>query len=89
MTRQTYLQRCGGPAKVLRVASVSILAGAGVLSGFAPSFSASKPMGKASATPNPLADTRLYVDPSSNARRYADQLRSKRPADARALDIIA
>src|SRR5688572_11088647 len=89
MTKHSYLQRCGGSAKVLRLASLSLLAGAGVLTGFAPSFSPSKHMGRASATPNPLANTRLYVDPASNARRQADEWRSKRPADARALDIIA
>ena len=89
MTRSSYLQRCAGSPKVLRLASVSILAGVGIFSGFAPSFSTSKDMGRASATPNPLANTRLYVDPSSNARRQADQWRSSRPADARAVDIIA
>lgn len=90
MTRHTYLQRCGGSSnKLLRLASVSVLAGVGVLSGFAPSFSSSKDMGRASATPNPLSNTRLYVDPASNARRQADEWRGSRPSDARALDIIA
>jgi endoglucanase len=36
-----------------------------------------------------LAGARLYVDPSSNARRTADQWRATRPADAAQLDKIA
>ena len=90
MTRQTYLQRCGASSnKVLRVASVSLIAGVGVFSGFAPSFDSAKDMGRASATPNPLSNARLFVDPASNARRQADEWRTKRPADARAVGIIA
>lgn len=90
MTKHTYLSRCAGSStKVLRLASVSILAGVGVLSGFAPSLAPFKHMGKATASPNPLANTSLYVDPSSNARRQADEWRRSRPADARALDIVA
>lgn len=90
MTRQTWLQQRGASSgKVLRLASMTLLAGVGVLSGFAPSFDATKDMGRASAKPNPLENARLFVDPSSNARRQADEWRTKRPDDARALDIIA
>lgn len=75
---------------VIRVAAVSAIVGvAGLSMGFAPAFSTSKALGRASASPNPLDSRRLYVDPASNARRAADELRTRRPAEARALDIIA
>jgi endoglucanase len=38
---------------------------------------------------NPFAGARLFVDPTSNARRTADTWRSTRPADAALLDRIA
>jgi endoglucanase len=38
---------------------------------------------------NPFKDAYFVLDPESNARRTADQWRSKRPADAAALDKIA
>lgn len=76
--------------KILRLTAVtSVVAVAGVSLGFAPSFSITKDMGRATASPNPLADAKLFVDPVSNARRQADSWRSKRPQDARALDVIA
>ncbi|MGQ0560891.1 MAG: glycoside hydrolase family 6 protein [Gemmatimonadota bacterium] len=90
MTRNSYLQRSGASSKkLMRLAAASLLVGTGVLSGFAPSFSTTKDMGRASARPNPLDGRKLYVDQSSNARRQADAWRTSRPADARAIDIIA
>ena len=76
--------------QILRVTSLSALAAvAGVSMGFAPSFSLVKEMGRGTATPNPLSGEKLYVDAGSNARREADKWRTRRPSDARALDIIA
>lgn len=75
---------------VVRIAAVAVIVGvAGFSMGFAPAFSTRKALGRASASPNPLDGLSLYVDPASNARRAADELRTKRPAEARALDIIA
>lgn len=68
---------------------VGIAAIAGVSLGFAPSFSTSKKLGRASARPNPLDGVSLFVDPGSNARQNADRLRTRQPDQARALDIIA
>ncbi|MGQ0815323.1 MAG: hypothetical protein ACT4O1_12845, partial [Gemmatimonadota bacterium] len=76
--------------KIIRIAGISAIAAMGALSvGFAPSFSTTKDMGRASASPNPMAGQRLYVDQESNARRQADSWRTKRADDARAIDIIA
>jgi endoglucanase len=38
---------------------------------------------------NPLSGVRFYVDPLSNARRQADEWRTSRPGDAKAIDKIA
>lgn len=96
MTKYTYLAkpaavlRMASPKTVIRIAAMGVLAGAGVVSmGAAPSFSTSKEMGVGTASPNPLAGERLYVDPASNARRQADAWRTSRPDDAKAIDIIA
>lgn len=96
MTLHQYLARRAAALrditaeKVVRVTAVSsVVAIAGLSLGFAPSFSITKDMGRATASPNPLAGERLYVDPGSNARRQADSWRTSRSADARALDIIA
>lgn len=43
----------------------------------------------AQSSGNPFGRSTLYVDPNSNAKRSADQLRRSRPADAAALDRIA
>jgi endoglucanase len=76
--------------KIVRLTAVStVVAVAGVSMGFAPSFSITKDMGRATASPNPLAGEKLYVDPGSNARRQADNWRTSRPADARAVEVIA
>jgi endoglucanase len=75
---------------IVRVTAVtSVMAIAGLSMGFAPSFSITKEMGRATASPNPLSNAKLFVDPGSNARRQADSWRSSRPADARAVDVIA
>ena len=75
---------------IIRIATVSAVVGiAGISTGFAPSFSLVKEMGKGTATPNPLSGEKLFVDPGSNARREADNRRASDPAEARALDIIA
>ena len=96
MTLHQYLARRAAALrgvtaeKIVRVTAVSsVVAVAGLSLGFAPSFSITKDMGRATATPNPLAGEKLFVDPASNARRQADQWRGKRPEDARALDVIA
>lgn len=74
----------------VRMALVSaITAMAGLSYGFAPSFDVTKEMGKATASPNPLAGEKLFVDPGSNARRQADNWRNSRPADAKLVDVIA
>ena len=67
----------------------AVVSMAGFSYGFAPSFDMTKEMGRASASPNPLAGEKLFVDPGSNARRQADSWRSSRPADAKLIDIIA
>lgn len=80
-------------AALKRVLGLGVLAGitvaAGVSMGFAPSFATSKPLGRASASPNPLDGKSLFVDPGSNARRNANKLRTSKPNEARALDVIA
>jgi endoglucanase len=96
MTLHQYLARRAAALrdvtaeKIVRLAAVSsVVAVAGVSMGFAPAFSITKDMGRATSTPNPLAGEKLYVDPASNARRQADNWRTSRSADARVLDIIA
>lgn len=42
-----------------------------------------------SASGNPFAGAKFFVDPSSNARRQADAWRSSRPADAQQMEKIA
>ena len=96
MTVQQYLARrasalrSASAEKIVRVSAVSAVVGiAGLSFGFSPSFSVTKEMGRATASPNPLDGAKLYVDPSSNARRQADQWRTSRPDAARAVAVIA
>lgn len=96
MTLNQYLRRRAEQLrsasfdKVVRVTAVTaVTAVAGVSLGFAPSFTGAKDMGRATASPNPFAGAKLYVDPQSNARRQADQWRTSRPDAAKAIDIIA
>jgi endoglucanase len=89
MTLHKYLARFR-VQNVLRVTAISAVAGiAGISMGFAPSFSITKEMGEGTASPNPLSEEKLFVDPASNARRQADNWRTTRPEDARAIDVIA
>lgn len=51
---------------------------------------ARRPRSPANDSPvNPFAGTKFFVDPSSNARRQADEWRLSRPADAMEMDKIA
>ena len=69
--------------------TAAIASGAITLTGFGVNFSPVKDLGHPSATPNPFAYHKLFVDPASNARLQADQWRSSRPHDAQAMDRIA
>lgn len=57
--------------------------------GFRSNLPATRELGRATARPNPFAGERLFIDPLSDARKSADQLRTRKPADAAMLDKIA
>ena len=54
-----------------------------------PAAPVTKAMAGASARPNPIANTELYVDPNSNAWKTAHEWRKSRPDAAAALERIA
>ena len=73
----TALAACGGD-------------GGGVLGpGTGGTTVAGGPTSSPSASPNPFAGEKLYVNPNSNARKTADEWRATRPADADQMEKIA